>query len=108
AARPHGSVSTSGVPAARVSDPRGMLARVGEKPKDLLQFRAMVMPETELKKVLVSDPVAPECLDVLKAAPGFAHDYRPGMKVPELLEVIPAYAGLIVRSETKVTAEVLD
>jgi D-3-phosphoglycerate dehydrogenase len=68
----------------------------------------MVTPEIEQKKVLVSDPVAPECLDVLKGSAGFAHDYRPGMKLPELLEVIPAYSGLIVRSETKVTAEVLE
>ncbi len=63
---------------------------------------------TDVQKVLVSDPVAPECLEVFRGAPDFAVDYRPGLKPPELMEVIPAYAGLIVRSETKVTAEVLE
>jgi D-3-phosphoglycerate dehydrogenase len=63
---------------------------------------------SRLEKVLVSDPVAPECLEVFKQAPGFEADYRPGLKVPELLEIIPAYAGLIVRSETKVTAALLE
>jgi D-3-phosphoglycerate dehydrogenase len=61
-----------------------------------------------MQKVLVSDPVAPECLEVFRGAAGFEVDYRPGLKPADLLETIPAYAGLIVRSETRVTAEVLE
>ena len=60
------------------------------------------------QKVLISDPVAPECLDVFKGVDGFVADYKPGLKADELLKVIGEYAGLIVRSETKVTGPVLE
>lgn len=63
---------------------------------------------TTTQKVLISDPVAPECLEVFRTAPGFEADYRPGLKLAELLEIVPVYAGLIVRSETKVTAALLE
>lgn len=63
---------------------------------------------TAVEKVLVSDPVAPECLEVFKEAAGFEVDYRPGLKSADLLEMIPAYAGLIVRSETRVSADVIE
>jgi D-3-phosphoglycerate dehydrogenase len=61
-----------------------------------------------VERVLVSDPVAAECLEVFRGAADVEVDYRPGLKPPELFEVIPAYSGLIVRSETKVTKEVLE
>jgi D-3-phosphoglycerate dehydrogenase len=53
-------------------------------------------------KVLVADRLAVEALDKLKAA----HDVHYEELSPEgLLEQIPAYHGLIVRSRTRVTAE---
>ncbi len=59
-------------------------------------------------KVLVSDPVAKEGIAQLKAAGGNLEvDVKTGLPKEELLRIIPDYDGLIVRSETKVTAEVL-
>ncbi len=62
---------------------------------------------TPVRRVLISDPVAPEALEVFKSAAGFEADFKTGLKPAELLEIIAGYDGLIVRSETKVTAEVL-
>ena len=57
-------------------------------------------------KILVADPVAKEGIESLKKA-GAQVDVKTGMKPAELLSVIGDYDGLIVRSETKVTAEVI-
>lgn len=58
-------------------------------------------------RILISDPVAREALDVLQGAPGFEVDFKTGLKPAEILEIISGYDGLIVRSETKVTADLL-
>ena len=58
------------------------------------------------KRVLVSDSVDSCCLDILRKG-GFQVDNRPGLSKEQLLEAIPNYDGLIVRSGTKVTAEVI-
>lgn len=62
-------------------------------------------------KVLVSDPLAKEGLARLKAAAEAGAelevDIKTGLSKEELLRIIPEYDGLIVRSETKVTAEVI-
>ncbi|MCA1815925.1 MAG: phosphoglycerate dehydrogenase [Acidobacteria bacterium] len=61
----------------------------------------------ETAKILVSDDVSESGLEPLRAA-GFAVEKRTGLKPEELRAVIHEYDGLVVRSETKVTAEVLD
>lgn len=61
-------------------------------------------------RVLVSDKLAPEGLKVLDqaaAAGGFSYDSRPGLTPAELVAVIPEYDGLIIRSGTTATAEVI-
>src|SRR5438132_13170885 len=58
-------------------------------------------------KILVSDDVNESGLAPLRAA-GFALEKRTGLRPEELRALLPDYEGLIVRSETKVTAEVLD
>ena len=58
-------------------------------------------------KILVSDDVSESGLEPLRAA-GFTVEKRAGLKPEELRRVIPEYDGLVVRSETKVTAELLD
>ncbi len=62
-------------------------------------------------KVLVSDPIAKEGIARLKEeaskGPGLQVDIKTGLPKEELLKIIPEYDGLIVRSETKVTAEVI-
>lgn len=58
-------------------------------------------------KILVSDDVSESGLEPLRAA-GFLVEKRTGMKPEELRAVVHEYDGLVVRSETKVTTEVLD
>jgi len=58
-------------------------------------------------KIFVADDVSESGLEPLRAA-GFNVEKRPGLKPPELFEALKNCEGLIVRSETKVTAELLD
>ena len=60
-----------------------------------------------MKKVLVSDSVAAECIDILKKAPGIEVDVQTKLKPEELKAIIKNYDGLVVRSATKVTAEII-
>jgi D-3-phosphoglycerate dehydrogenase len=56
-------------------------------------------------KVLVSDPIAAEGIEILKKAADV--DVKTGLTKEELIAIIGEYDGLAVRSETKVTADVL-
>ncbi len=58
-------------------------------------------------KVLVADDLSQRGIQILQACPKISVDVKVGMKPPELLDAIGAYHGLIVRSATKVNAEVL-
>ncbi len=57
-------------------------------------------------RVLVSDPIAKNGLEYLQQHVDV--DVKIGMKPEELLQLIPNYDALVVRSETKVTAQVID
>ena len=59
-----------------------------------------------MPKVLVSDPVAAEGVAVLRRA-GFDVDIRTGLAAADLKAIIGDYDALAVRSETKVTADIL-
>ncbi|XP_003386095.1 PREDICTED: D-3-phosphoglycerate dehydrogenase-like [Amphimedon queenslandica] len=59
------------------------------------------------KKVLISDSISKICQETLTSA-GFTVDYRPGISKEDLIACIKDYDGLIVRSGTKVTKEVLE
>jgi D-3-phosphoglycerate dehydrogenase len=58
-------------------------------------------------KVLVCDPVAPETRDALLNA-GIEVDNRPDITAEELLHDVAGYDGLVVRSRTRVPADVID
>jgi len=58
-------------------------------------------------KVLVSDPLSEEGLKVLKER-GIKFDLKPKLPPDELKKIIGEYQGLIIRSGTKVTAEVIN
>ena len=58
-------------------------------------------------KVLVSDNISPKGVEILKKA-GLSVDIKTGMKPEELKACIGEYHGLIIRSATKVTAEIID
>ena len=57
--------------------------------------------------ILIADDVNESGLQPLRDA-GFFVDKRTGLKPAELMALLTRYDGLIVRSETKVTAEVID
>lgn len=56
-------------------------------------------------KVLVPEKLSPDGLALLRSS--LDVDERKGLSPDELLEIIPNYEALLVRSETKVTATVL-
>ena len=58
-------------------------------------------------KVIITDPIAPEGVKLLKDA-GIEVDERPGLPADELIKAIPAYDAIIVRSATKVTADIIN
>jgi D-3-phosphoglycerate dehydrogenase len=57
-------------------------------------------------KILISDSLEQSCVDIL-IHENFGVDNRPGIPPEELKRIIPQYDVLIVRSATKVTAEVI-
>src|SRR3990167_707518 len=57
-------------------------------------------------KVLVADPIAEEGINVLRTEAEVT--VKIGLKAEELIKIIGDYDGLVVRSETKVTAAVLE
>ncbi|MGB1395275.1 MAG: phosphoglycerate dehydrogenase [Candidatus Puniceispirillaceae bacterium] len=59
-----------------------------------------------MTKVLISDKLAPEAVDIFKEA-GIEVDFKPGLSADELAEIIDDYDGLAIRSATKVTPELL-
>ncbi|KAJ5646624.1 hypothetical protein N7490_002996 [Penicillium lividum] len=58
-----------------------------------------------LSKVLVPEKLSPDGLALLRSS--LEVDERKGLSAEQLLEIIPNYEALLVRSETKVTAAVL-
>jgi D-3-phosphoglycerate dehydrogenase len=58
-------------------------------------------------RFLVADALSPEGVAMLKAQPGFQVDVKTGLAKTELLDIIGNYDALLVRSQTKVTAEVI-
>ncbi len=60
----------------------------------------------ETARILISDPVDHGCVEILRAE-GFEVDDRPSLPAEELKEIIGAYDGLVVRSATMVTADLV-
>lgn len=58
-------------------------------------------------KVLVSDNISAKGVEILKKA-GLTVDVKTGMKPEELKACIGEYSGLVIRSATKVTAEIIE
>ncbi|HEX2349403.1 MAG TPA: phosphoglycerate dehydrogenase [Ktedonobacterales bacterium] len=66
----------------------------------------MTDQQSQRPRILVADPIATEGLDILRS---FADvDVRTGLGAEGLVAAIPPYDGLVVRSETKVTAAAID
>ncbi len=60
-----------------------------------------------MPKVLISDKLSPEAVAIFRDR-GIEVDVNPGLTPAELREIIGAYDGLAIRSNTKVTKELLD
>lgn len=58
-------------------------------------------------RILASDPVAEKGLNILREE-GFIVDEKIKLSEEELIKIIPQYDALIVRSETKVTARIIE
>jgi len=58
-------------------------------------------------KIFISDPVDEQCVDLLKQE-GFAVVYQPGLDAGNLKSALADADALIVRSQTKVTAGILE
>ncbi len=71
-----------------------------------LKESILAMPTNGRPNILVADPIASEGVDLLRTAGNV--DVRTGLSEEELCELIPNYAALVVRSETKVTRRVLE
>lgn len=59
-----------------------------------------------MARVLVTDRIAEDGLEILRTEADV--DVRLGISADELIQIIPEYDALVVRSETKVTAAVLE
>ena len=59
------------------------------------------------KKVLVSDSLSEHGIQILRQA-GLEVDVKVGMKPEELKACIAQYHGIVIRSATKVTAEIIE
>ncbi len=60
------------------------------------------------QKVLITDNIAEDGVKLLKREKDIRVDVKIGISQEELLEIIPEYEALIVRSQTKVTREVIE
>jgi len=60
-----------------------------------------------MPKILISDKLSDAGLKILKSAPGLEVETKSGLKPDELKKIIGEYDGLVIRSGTKVTADLL-
>ncbi len=59
-------------------------------------------------KILITDPLAPQGIEVFRRAPGFDVDVHVGLKPEELQQIIMEYDGWVIRSGTKITRELIE
>jgi D-3-phosphoglycerate dehydrogenase / 2-oxoglutarate reductase len=59
-------------------------------------------------KILVSDPISEQGIDLLKDKKNYQVDVKLKLSEDELIKIIGDYNGLIVRSETKVTPNIIN
>jgi D-3-phosphoglycerate dehydrogenase len=62
----------------------------------------------ETFRVLLSDTLAPQGIEVLKRFPQLQFEIKTGLKPEELAKIIAPYDALLIRSGTRVTREVID
>ncbi|HXN85744.1 MAG TPA: phosphoglycerate dehydrogenase [Candidatus Binataceae bacterium] len=65
------------------------------------------MPQTKFR-VLLSDSLSPQGVEILKRHPELQIDIKTGLKPAELADIIAPYDALMIRSSTTVTREIID
>lgn len=65
-------------------------------------------PPMEKLKVLVADPISEKGVEALAAAPGLEVIKQIGISEEELVKLAPELSGIVVRSQTKINARVLE
>ncbi|MEX2682242.1 MAG: phosphoglycerate dehydrogenase [Candidatus Sigynarchaeota archaeon] len=63
--------------------------------------------ENKKFKILVADGLAQEGIDILKGFKEFSVDVKPKLTKEELAQIIPVYDAIIVRSATKLSADII-
>jgi D-3-phosphoglycerate dehydrogenase len=61
-----------------------------------------------MKKILIADPMDPDALEKLQVVPGLDIVVKTGLDESELINTVPGFQGMVVRSATKVTKNVID
>jgi len=59
-------------------------------------------------KVLVADPISPKGVELLESGGQLLVEVKTGLKEDELLSIVAEYSAIVVRSQTKITAKVID
>jgi D-3-phosphoglycerate dehydrogenase len=59
-------------------------------------------------KILISDPLAKEGLDILKKVKSFKVDEKPKLPPEELKKIIKDYDAIVIRSGTKLTKDIIE
>jgi D-3-phosphoglycerate dehydrogenase len=59
-------------------------------------------------KILITDSLAPEGIEVFEKAGGFEVDVQIGLKPEELKKICSRYDGWVIRSGTRITAELIE
>ena len=59
-------------------------------------------------KILIADSLDKEAVDELKAVPGFEVTVKTGMAEADLVQIVPGYNVVVVRSATKITRPVIE
>ncbi len=62
----------------------------------------------EMRTILISDPLSKKGLDILAKEKSIKHDVKTGLSPEELKAIIGQYDGIIVRSETKLRADIIE
>jgi D-3-phosphoglycerate dehydrogenase len=63
---------------------------------------------TQTMKILVTDPLAPQGIEVFERGGKFQVDVRPGLQPAEIKKIIGEYHGWVLRSGSKATADILE
>jgi D-3-phosphoglycerate dehydrogenase / 2-oxoglutarate reductase len=59
-------------------------------------------------KVLVADPISPKGVELLESGGQLLVEVKTGLKEDALLSIAAEYSAIVVRSQTKITAKVID